>query len=273
MQARHVRRFAGGGHRVQHVGVGAVPQEPDNVPRPAAGEVEDVVADLAVLAVDVRPVVGGSEAEQLRDRRGDVDESPRPRHQPVGAHPLPGDDERCPRLHHVERSVLTAMPALVLPVVGGGVDHAQVGRGRVVEELGDLCEPERVRVLAAPGVGMGALGVQPGEPVRRLVGERIGALARDLLVPAALGPPEADPPVVRTGLVRRVAVRAGPCRRWDRGPSRAAPRAPRSASSSRSAVISWRGTAAGAVTLLRSSPLRSAEAAAIAAGYRSRLSR
>ena len=33
------------------------------MPRPAAGEIEDVVADLAVLAVDIRPVVGGREAE------------------------------------------------------------------------------------------------------------------------------------------------------------------------------------------------------------------
>ena len=121
------------------------------MPRPPAGEVEDVGADLAVLTVDVRAVVGGSEAEQFRDGRGHVDESPGPRHQPVGAHPFPGDDEGRPRLHNVERSVLTAMPALVLPVVGGGVDHAQVGRGRVVEELGDGVVRERVRVLAATG--------------------------------------------------------------------------------------------------------------------------
>ncbi len=124
---------------------------------------------------------------------------------PSARTPFAGDDEGRPGLHHVERAVLAAMPALVLPVVGGGVDHAQVGRGRVVEELGDLREPERVRVLAARGVGVSALGVQPGEPVRRLVGERVGALAGDLLVAAALGAPEADPPVVRAGLVRRVA--------------------------------------------------------------------
>ena len=175
------------------------------MPRPPTGEVEDVVADVAVLAVHVRPVVGGSETEQLRDRGGYVDESPCPRHQPVGAHPFPRDDEGRPRLHHVERSVLTAMPALVLPVVGGGVDHAQVGRGGVVEELGDLREPERVRVLAAGGVGVCALRVQPRELVGGLVGERVGAVARDLLVAAALGTTEADPAVVRTGLVRVVA--------------------------------------------------------------------
>ena len=52
---------------------------------------------------------------------------------------------------------------------------------------------------------MGAFGFQPGEPVSGLVGEGIGTLARDLLVAAALGAPEADPPVVRTGLVRPVA--------------------------------------------------------------------
>ena len=175
------------------------------MPRPPAPEVEDVVADLAVLAADVRAVVGGSEAEQLGDRGGDVDEAPGPGHQPVGAHSFPGDDEGRPRLHHVERSVLAAMPALVRPVVGGRVDHAQVGRGGVVEELGDLREPERIRVLAAGRVGVGAFRFQPGELVGGLVGERVGTLACDLLVAAALGPPEADPPVVRPGLVRPVA--------------------------------------------------------------------
>ena len=175
------------------------------MPRPPGPEVQDVVADLAVLAADVRAVAGGSEAEQLRDRRGHVDESRCPRHQPFGAHSFPGDDERRARLHHVERPVLAAMPALVRPVVGGRVDHAQVGRGGVVEELGDLREPERIRVLAAGRVGVGAFCFQPGELVGGLVGERVGTLACDLLVAAALGPPEADPPVVRTGLVRPVA--------------------------------------------------------------------
>ena len=43
---------------------------------------------------------------------------------------------------------------------------AQVGRGGVVEELGDLLEGERVGVVATVGVRVGELGGEPGE-VRR----------------------------------------------------------------------------------------------------------
>ena len=66
----------------------------------------------------------------------------------------------------------------VLPVVGGRVHHAEVGGGRVVEELGDLLEGERVGVGGPAGVGVGQLGAEPGEAVGRLVGEGIGARDR-----------------------------------------------------------------------------------------------
>ena len=59
--------------------------------------------------------------------------------------------------------MLAAVAALVLPVVGGRVDHAQVGCGGVVEELGDLLEGERIGVVATVGVRVGELGGQPGE--------------------------------------------------------------------------------------------------------------
>ena len=59
--------------------------------------------------------------------------------------------------------MLAPVAALVLPVVRGGVDHAQVGRGGVVEELGGLLEGERIRVVATVGMRVGELGGQPGE--------------------------------------------------------------------------------------------------------------
>ena len=64
-----------------------------------------------------------------------------------------------------ERAVLAAVTALVLPVVGGGVQHAEVGRGRMVEELRDVVERVRVRVGGTRRVRVGALGVEAHEPV------------------------------------------------------------------------------------------------------------
>ena len=63
--------------------------------------------------------------------------------------PFPAIDERRPRLHDAERAVLAPMAALVLPVVRGGVQHAEVGRRRMVEELRDVVVGERVRVGVA----------------------------------------------------------------------------------------------------------------------------
>jgi hypothetical protein len=45
--------------------------------------------------------------------------------------------------------VLAPVAALVLPVVGGGVEDAQVRRGGMVEELGDVVVGERVGVRGA----------------------------------------------------------------------------------------------------------------------------
>ncbi len=175
------------------------------MPRTTGGEVEHIVADLAVLTGDIRAVARRRQPEQLGDRRGDVDEPTRPRHHAVGPHALPRDDERRPGLHDVEGAVLTAVAALVLPVVRGRVDHAEVGRRRVVEQLRDLVERERVRVLLARRVWLGALGGKPRELVGGLVGERIGARGGDRFVPAVVRAPEPDPAVVRASLVTAAA--------------------------------------------------------------------
>ena len=72
--------------------------------------------------------------------------------------------------------MLAEVAALVLPVVPGRVQHAQVGRGGRVEELDDLLVGVRVGVVAAVRVLVRELGVEAGEGVGRLVADRVGAL-------------------------------------------------------------------------------------------------
>ena len=108
--------------------------------------VEHVGAHHAVLAGEVVAVVVGRAAEELGDGGSDVDQAAGSRHDPVVAHALPRDDERGPGLHDPERPVLASVTALVLPVVGSGVEHAEVRRGRVVEQLRDVVVRERIGV-------------------------------------------------------------------------------------------------------------------------------
>ena len=100
------------------------------------------------------------------------------------------------------------MAALVLPVVRGGVEHAQVGRGRRVEELGDLLEGVGVGVVGAAGERVGPLLGQRRELGGRLVGQGIPALDRGALEGAVVVAAEGDPAVVGEGLVRAVPGRA-----------------------------------------------------------------
>ena len=146
IRPRHVGRLPRCSHRMEHVRVHAVEQEPDDVARTTGGRVEHVGAHLAVLPREVVTAVVGRATEQLGDRGRDVDEATGARHQTVVAHALARDHDQHARLHDAERTVLTAVASLVLPVVRGGVEHAQVGRSRVVEELRDVVERVRVRV-------------------------------------------------------------------------------------------------------------------------------
>ncbi len=57
--------------------------------------------------------------------------------------PAPEIDERGTRLDHIERTVL---PAVVLTTVRGGVDHAEIGRTGMVEDLCDVLVGVRVAV-------------------------------------------------------------------------------------------------------------------------------
>ena len=159
--------------------------------------------------------------------------------------PLPREHERRPRLHEAERAVLAEVAALVLPVVRGGVEHAQVGRGRRVEELGDLVERVRVGVLAC-GAGT-AWARSSARGVNLSVdwsasGSR--PVDRDALVGAVGGAAEGDPAVVRERLVGAVAGGAAPCRRSARARCRGAPRGP-PRPRSRWASGTWWGGAVG----------------------------
>ena len=71
--------------------------------------------------------------------------------------------------------MLAEVAALVLPVVRGRVEHAEVGRGGRVEELRGLLVGERVGVGVPVRVEVGPLGLEPDELVGRLVGERVAA--------------------------------------------------------------------------------------------------
>ena len=234
-EPRDVRRLAPGGHVVEDVRVGAVEQEADHVPRPARREVEHVGAHDAVLAPQVGAVVVRCDAEQLADRRRDVDEPAAARDHAVVADALARDHERRPGLHDAGRSVLAPVAALVLPVVRRRVDHAEVRRGRVVEQLGDRVEGVRVGVDGPVRVGVCPLVGERGELVGRLVGEGVDALAPETLVAvgAGTGPPEGHGTVVGPRLVavavaeqHHVDDRArARCRGGSRAPARRRPRA------------------------------------------------
>ena len=131
------------------------------------------------------------------------------RNEPELAHALAREHERRPGLHEPERAVLAEVAALVLPVVRGGVQHAEVGGGGRVEELGDLVERVRVGVLRPVRERVGAL-VGERRELRRSTGRRgdRGPSTGDALVGAVGVAAERDPAVVGEGLVGAVAGRA-----------------------------------------------------------------
>ena len=87
-QPSDVGRLAGGGERVEHVGVGAVEQEADDVPRPAPPSSTSVRTSPSWPASMV-PSSRGSTPSSGADRGGDVDEAGDPRHQPSCGPPCP----------------------------------------------------------------------------------------------------------------------------------------------------------------------------------------
>ena len=170
----------------------------------------------------------GRRAAQPRsaaDRRRDVDEPGRARDEPELRDALAGEHERRPGLHEAERAVLAEMAALVLPVVRGGVQDAEVGRGGGGRRAGRSGR-RRAGRRCRHGAGCG-WARSSARGVNRSVdwsasGSRPSSL--DPLVAAASDVRGSDPAVVGERLVGAVARRCTPCRRSDRGRFRAAPR-------------------------------------------------
>ena len=74
--------------------------------------------------------------------------------------------------------MLPEMAALVRPVVGGRVQHDDVGCRRVVEDLGQVVVGMGVGVLAPDGMGQRPLGSQTAEVRRILTFDRVTAPER-----------------------------------------------------------------------------------------------
>ena len=219
---RHQPGDVGGGARlgqpVERVGVGAVEEEADHVAGTPPHRVDEVGQRLAVLAGEVGAGPGPAveprpsplrQAQEGRDRRGDVHEAARPVDHAEAAHAPAGEDERRTGLDDVERAVLAAVTAPVLVVVGRRVDDAQVGRHRRLEELGHLLVPVRVGVLRLSREPVGGLRLGAGEAVHRLVPERVPALGLEHLVGEAVAVEAAPEPHLPVGRMRLVGTVPG----------------------------------------------------------------
>ena len=125
-------------------------------------------------------------------------------------HPRPPRMNGRPGLHHADGAVLAQVAALVLPVVRRAVEHGEVGSRRRVPELRHLVVCERIGVALPVGEPHGQLGIEPREPIGRLVGERVVAFdLLDLERPrGALG--DAPDPHATIGGHRLVGVVADP---------------------------------------------------------------
>ena len=97
--------------------------------------------------------------------------------------------------------MLAPVPTLVFPVVPGAMEHAQVRRRGVVEQLRDLREGVGIGVVGAHRMKVRKLVGERAEAVGRLVGERVGAADLEHLGVTVVAPPEPDGPVVAVGLV------------------------------------------------------------------------
>jgi hypothetical protein len=116
---------------------------------------DDVADDLTVLADEPSRRSEPRRcrtAEELEDRRSDIDETTGRLDHPEGLHAGSRGDEGCAGLHHAERPVLAQVTALVAPVVRCAVQDDEVGSRGVIEELGEVVECMGIRVR--PAVGM-----------------------------------------------------------------------------------------------------------------------
>ena len=176
----------------------------------SAGGVDESIDSRSVLMGEERTLVSDIVGcEQLQHRRGHVDQAAADIGNPEPRHPGTGDDKGCPRLHDAQRSVLSEVPTLVNPVVGRTVDHAEVRRRGMIEELGELLEGVGIAVLAAPRMPSCALGLKSDEA--RLVLHGKWVLTGDRHNPETPvhlgGTAELDGAVNRSDFVRSVGPR------------------------------------------------------------------
>ncbi len=206
------RCIAGSGHFVEHVRVGPVQEHGDDVTR-LGGTGHEVAEDDAVL-LDESDILWGARrcaaSEQLENRGGQVDQAAARLDLAQRPDASSGRDERRACLHDAEGAVLAEMTSLVAPEVGSGVQHHQVGCRRMIEQLSQVFQCMRIRVLAAARVGcrsfLGQAAEMPGVlscdrtlPADRLGVEdpvRCGARPRPGRVPV-----EAQVPVAGRNLV------------------------------------------------------------------------
>ena len=123
----------------EHVRVRAVEQEADDVARPLARVEQVGERRRRPGRARYRPSSSRSAARSRAARRSSARRrraAPTRGTSPSLRTPLPREHERRPGLHEAERAVLAEVAALVLPVVRGGVQHAQVGRGRARRRAG-----------------------------------------------------------------------------------------------------------------------------------------
>ncbi|MBK6670054.1 MAG: hypothetical protein IPG46_10465 [Actinobacteria bacterium] len=156
-------------------------------------------ADTVGMAID---------AQQLRDRRRDVDRSGGAVDQSVCAHPGAGSDERGAGLHHAQVAVLADHATHVMSC---GVRGDQVGSVGRVEDLRDRIERVRIGVGGAVGEQRGHLDGEVVEAVGGLVGQRVAAHGRlHRIGPRSIQriAPELDAAVDRRGAEPVVAERA-----------------------------------------------------------------
>jgi hypothetical protein len=91
-------------------------------------------------------------AEQLEDRGSHIDQSARSINESNWSDACPGRDERRPRLHDAEGAMLTEMTALITPVVSSRVEHEEVRGGGMIEDLCEMVERVRIRVVPSTGI-------------------------------------------------------------------------------------------------------------------------
>jgi hypothetical protein len=152
-QSRDVGQFAGPRQRVERVGVAAVPQQADDVPRLRHEDVDERSALHVGQCAEWHP-------GEPRQRRCDIDDARRGRQQAALGYTSAGDDQRSSGLYDVERTVFTVMPTFVGPVVRPCMNDGQIGRSRSAKQ----------RREPPVGIGVSVARIRRG-PVGELFGE------------------------------------------------------------------------------------------------------